>query len=66
MGCKPSMVTIDLLVAADIGVEQERIASPLRWTVQLPHRAAPQPNLVPVRLSSSRRYHRIGIDGSPS
>ena len=39
---------------------------PSTCTVQLPQSAAPQPNLVPVRPSSSRRYHRSGIDGSPS
>ena len=28
--------------------EQERTASPFRWTVQAPHWAMPQPNFVPV------------------
>ena len=35
-------------------------------TVQAPHSATPQPNLVPVKPSSSRRNHISGIDGSPS
>ena len=37
-----------------IGTEQERIATPLTWTVQAPHWAMPQPNFVPVSPSSSR------------
>src|SRR5262245_19605676 len=60
------MVTTDLPATSDMGATQERTALPSTWTVQLPHSAAPQPNLVPVRPSSSRKYHRSGIDGSPS
>jgi hypothetical protein len=40
---------IFLPAAADTGVTQERIGWPSRCTVQAPHRATPQPNLVPVR-----------------
>jgi hypothetical protein len=54
------------LATSDIGVLHERTASPLRWTVQAPHKPAPHPNLVPVRASSSRRNHKSGIDVSPS
>ena len=47
------------------GAVQERIAWPSTSTVQAPHSAAPQPNLVPVRPISSRSTHR-GTEGSPS
>src|SRR5262249_27305797 len=60
---RPSMVTTFLFAAAEIGVMQERTACPSRWTVQAPHSAMPQPNLVPVRPSSSRNVHKRG--GSP-
>ena len=45
-----------------------RSAPPRRRDARCRRRTAPtpQPNLVPVRPSSSRRYHRSGIDGSPS
>src|ERR1700730_17857199 len=45
---------------------QERTASPLMWTVQAPHMATPQPNLVPVMLRVSRRTHSSGISGAAS
>jgi hypothetical protein len=32
--------------------------------VQAPHKAAPQPNLVPVRPTSSRITHNNGVSGS--
>ena len=60
------MVTTDLPPTSDIGTPQARTASPFMCTVQAPHSATPQPNFVPVRPSSSRRYHISGIDGSPS
>ena len=60
------MVTIFFPATSDIGMLQERIASPFRCTVQAPQSATPQPNFVPVRPSSSRKYHMSGIDGSPS
>src|SRR5712664_4075130 len=59
------MVVTDFPARSRIGVEQERMASPLRWTVHAPQRPTPQPNLVPVMSSSSRRYHSKGISGSP-
>src|SRR5262249_20161537 len=60
------MVTMFFPATSDIGMLQERIASPLRCTVQAPQSATPQPNFVPVKPSSSRKYHMSGIDGSPS
>src|SRR5215471_11121968 len=60
------MVTTCFPATSDIAMLQERIASPLRCTVQAPQSATPQPNFVPVRPSSSRKYHMRGIDGSPS
>src|SRR4051812_7979163 len=60
------MVVIFWPTAAEIGVTQERIASPPRCTVQAPHKAAPQPNLVPVMFRLSRSVHKIGVDGSAS
>jgi hypothetical protein len=60
------MVVTALPVTDDICVTHDRTAVPSTCTVQLPHRAAPHPNFVPVRASSSRRYHSSGIDGSPS
>jgi hypothetical protein len=60
------MVVIFWPAAAEIGVMQERIASPFRCTVQAPHRAAPQPNLVPVMLRLSRSAQRMGVEGSAS
>src|SRR4029077_12391180 len=52
--------------ASEMGVTQERIAWPSRCTVQAPHSAAPQPNLVPVIPSVSRRAQRMGVLGSAS
>src|SRR6516164_10399098 len=49
-----------------MAVMQARAASPSTCTVQAPHSATPQPYLVPVSPSSSRRYQSSGIDGSPS
>ena len=65
LASSPSIVTTFLPATSDIGVVQERTASPLMCTVQAPHNATPQPNLVPVRPSSSRKYHMSGIEGSP-
>jgi len=44
----------------------ERTGAPLRCTVQAPHSAWPQPNLVPVMPSVSRRAQRMGVDSSAS
>src|SRR5580765_8296002 len=61
-----SMVVIFLPSAAEIGVMQERMACPSTCTVQAPHSAAPQPNLVPVMPSVSRSAQRMGVLGSTS
>src|SRR5437016_4552555 len=42
-------------------VMQDRVARPSTWTVQAPQRPIPQPNLVPVRPTSSRIAHRSGV-----
>ena len=42
-------------------VEQERVGAPFTWTVQAPHSAIPQPNLVPVIPSVSRSTHNRGM-----
>ena len=60
------MVVIFLPAAADSGVLQERIGLPSRCTVQAPHSAAPQPNLVPVMPSVSRITQSSGVLGSAS
>src|SRR6516225_9713396 len=70
-GCKApsaanaSMVTISWLATPLMGVVQERIAFPLRWTVHDPHKPSPQPYLVPDKSAKSRTYHNNGISGSP-
>src|SRR4030088_613857 len=60
------MVVTSLPSARDTGATQDRIASPLRWTVQAPHCAMPQPYLVPVRPRFSRRTQSRGVEGSTS
>src|SRR5665213_2159781 len=55
------MVVIFLPTASLSDVWQDRTASPLRWTVQAPHRPAPQPNLVPVICNSSRITQSSGV-----
>src|SRR5271166_1993739 len=60
------MVVIFLSATLEIGVLQERAASPLMCTVHAPQRAIPQPNLVPVIFSVSRSTQRRGICGSTS
>src|SRR5215469_1774184 len=60
------MVVIFLPATLEIGVMQERVASPLMCTVQAPHSAMPQPNFVPVMFRVSRRTHNSGICGSTS
>ena len=47
----------------DTGVEQERTAAPSTCTVQAPQRPAPQPNLVPVSSSASRKTQSSGVSG---
>ena len=60
------MVVTALPATADAGTLQERIAWPSIRTVQAPHWAMPQPNLVPVSLSESRSTHSNGVSGSTS
>ena len=55
------MVVTDLPAALANGVTQPRTGSPSTCTVQAPHSAMPQPNLVPVMPSSSRRTQRRGV-----
>jgi hypothetical protein len=45
------MVTILVFATAAMGVEHERTGCPFTCTVHAPHRAMPQPNLVPVMPS---------------
>src|SRR5438445_4651996 len=61
-----SMVVIFLPVAAATGVTHERIGCPSSCTVQAPQSAIPQPNLVPVRPTTSRSTHRIGMSAGTS
>jgi len=60
------MVVTVLPATADSGVTQERVARPSTCTVQAPHWAMPQPNLVPVMPNCSRMTHRSGMSGSTS
>src|ERR1700682_1018702 len=68
MGVPPtaSMVTIALPAAAEIGVMQERVATPSRCTVHAPQSAIPHPNFVPVRPNSSRSVHKRGVSAGRS
>src|SRR5215472_4122249 len=50
----------------EIGVMQERVASPLMCTVQAPQRAMPQPNFVPVMFNVSRSTQSNGMSGLTS
>src|SRR6476661_799797 len=61
-----SMVVISELPMLSIGVMQERVGSPLTYTVQAPHSAIPQPNFVPVIPSTSRSTQRSGVSPSTS
>src|SRR5256886_4325516 len=60
---RPSIVVTRLLATAEMGSTQVRVATPSRCTVQAPHCAMPQPNLVPVRPSVSRSTQRSGVSG---
>src|SRR5213592_4611566 len=60
------MVVTVLPAAAATGVTQERIGRPSRCTVQAPHSAAPQPNLVPVSPMTSRSTQSRGMSGGTS
>jgi hypothetical protein len=50
----------------EAGVMHDRVASPSTCTVQAPHKAMPQPNLVPVMPSASRNTHNSGMFGGTS
>src|SRR5690606_8652621 len=60
------MVLMRLPATADTGVTQERVGWPSTFTVQAPHRAMPQPYLVPVRLATSRQAQSSGISSATS
>src|ERR1700676_191688 len=57
------MVTMSLPAIVEIGVWQEKARSPSICTMQAPHRPAPQPNFVPVSLSSSRSTQSRRVSG---
>src|SRR5256884_4146087 len=63
---RPSIVVTRLLATAEMGSTQVRVATPSRCTVQAPHCAMPQPNLVPVSPSVSRSTQRSGVSGATS
>jgi len=60
------MVVIFLPATLDMGVTQDRAASPSTCTVQAPHSALPHPNFVPVMFRVSRNTQRSGIWGLTS
>src|SRR3954447_16391013 len=60
------MVVTFLPCTLEICVTQDRTGCPLRSTVQAPHRAAPQPNFVPVNPSVSRNTQSRGISATAS
>ena len=62
----PSIVVTGEFPTAEIGITQERTGAPPRCTVQAPHSAAPQLNLVPFRLSASRSTQSSGVSLSTS
>ena len=61
-----SMVVIACPTAALTGITQARLGMPSRCTVQAPHNATPQPNLVPFIPSRSRKAQSRGMSGSAS
>jgi len=60
------MVVTCLPAAVPKGITHERTALPSTCTVQAPHNAMPQPNLVPCNPAISRMAHSSGMDGSAS
>src|SRR3974390_3081395 len=62
----PSMVVTALLATCDTWVWHENARLPSMCTMQAPHRPVPQPNFVPVSLSSSRITHNSGVLGGAS
>src|SRR5689334_23305933 len=65
-GSRPSIVVTERPETSLTAVMQARVAAPSTCTVHAPHSATPQPYLVPLSPSSSRKYQSSGIDGSPS
>src|ERR1700743_2049752 len=62
----PSIVVMARPLTALTGSTQDRTALPSIWTVQAPHWAMPQPNLVPVMPRMSRSTQSRGISGGAS
>src|SRR5262245_29846761 len=62
---RPSRVVICPLTA-DTGRMHDRVALPLRITVQAPHCPSPQPNRGPCSPRSFRRMYSSGVEGSTS
>jgi hypothetical protein len=62
----PSMVVTAPLPTLLMGVTQDRRGVPSMITVQAPHSATPQPNLVPVLPRTSRNTHSSGVSPSTS
>src|SRR5258705_10537040 len=60
---RPSIVVMDLPAISDTWVWQENARLPSMCTMHAPHSPAPQPNLVPVSLSSSLMIHKRGVVG---
>ena len=60
------MVVTLLPATVETCVMQDRVGWPLMCTVQAPHSAMPQPNLVPVMPRLSRSTHNSGICGTTS
>src|SRR6476659_10415695 len=54
---------MDLPATSDTWVWQENARLPSMCTMHAPHSPAPQPNLVPVSLSSSLMIHKRGVVG---
>lgn len=60
------MVVMSAPARAPTGIMQARTAEPFMCTVQAPHRDRPQPNLVPVMPSTSRKTQSSGVSSSTS
>src|SRR5258708_29515904 len=54
---------MDLPATSDTWVWRENARLPSMCTMHAPHSPAPQPNLVPVSLSSSLMIHKRGVVG---
>ena len=55
-----------MFATLEAGVTQDLIGYPSKWTVQAPHRATPQPNLVPVKPITSRKTQSSGMSSGTS